>query len=198
MTLLAGPEAEAGAAYDNDHAPAVANIPPRPASLDSGRWRARAACSGTDPDQWVDLPAAFRNGRPNPAYAAAAHRLKMSCTGCPVRAHCLWTALDNDAEGVFGGTDDFDRDEIRAALNLSRAGGGSGAPVPDRAADAGHGQSAEASSRLLGPENEDVGSEEAQRKAQAVRLMVFRGSTAREAADQVGLSLASVYRILAP
>lgn len=54
-------------------------------------WAARAACKGTDPDEF------FVQG-------PAQNRAKLICHSCPVRIECLADALDNDIEfGVWGG-----------------------------------------------------------------------------------------------
>jgi WhiB family redox-sensing transcriptional regulator len=64
---------------------------------DADTWSTRAACRTADPDElFVD--------------GAAQNRVKIICTGCPVRTECLAYALDNRIEhGVWGGMTDRER-----------------------------------------------------------------------------------------
>ncbi len=60
-------------------------------------WAAKAACRTVNPDEL------FVQG-------AAQNRVKMMCSGCPVRMECLADALDNRVEfGVWGGMTERER-----------------------------------------------------------------------------------------
>lgn len=72
-------------------------------------WERQARCAGTADDTWFP---------DDPAGEQVAIR---ACGGCPVRTSCLFTALVGDAQGVWGGTTDTDRDWIRVDLHLGQA-----------------------------------------------------------------------------
>lgn len=46
---------------------------------------------------------------------------KAICQGCPVREPCLQYALDNDETGVWGGTNDKDRDRLRRTIYVRQS-----------------------------------------------------------------------------
>lgn len=75
----------------------------------SMNWRHRASCLDADPE-WF-----FPIGTTGPALAQI-ERAKAVCVGCPVRAECLGWALDtNQANGVWGGTDEDERRALHCA-----------------------------------------------------------------------------------
>lgn len=72
-------------------------------------WRKDAACKGVDADL-------FFPGYKNPAIEA-----KRVCANCQVKEPCLAFALKNPEEqGVWGGTTEKDRAEIRRKMRRSR------------------------------------------------------------------------------
>jgi WhiB family redox-sensing transcriptional regulator len=74
----------------------------------AARWAAKAACAAStvDPDSWFTDPS-----KPNHVAARAV------CAGCPVRRSCLAYALAHDLQdGIWGGTDEAERDWLRLAL----------------------------------------------------------------------------------
>lgn len=83
------------------------------------RWHLRAACRRDPrPDRWVDLPPVRVGGVNNPNYDTRLAELRQLCGLCPVRAHCLWDALDHSVRGVFAGTDEYERADLRDLLGL--------------------------------------------------------------------------------
>ena len=80
-------------------------------------WRTRAACAGTDPNDWVWI----NSNKIKDTRKAA--KLKAICDGCPVRQPCLDAELDamrngEASYGVFGGTD---ANERRVMLGKNRS-----------------------------------------------------------------------------
>ena len=67
------------------------------------RWQEHAACVGEDGELFFPL----KGGDVGPAMRV--------CTGCPVRAECLEYALGWGAAGVWGGTTEDERVEMRRA-----------------------------------------------------------------------------------
>jgi WhiB family redox-sensing transcriptional regulator len=65
-------------------------------------WRKQAACRGTDPAVFFPDGATWRAVRP----------AKIMCFTCPVAAECGEANAD-EPFGIFGGTDDADRVDIR-------------------------------------------------------------------------------------
>ena len=74
--------------------------PPDPERM---AWQDRGACRGADPDLFF------------PTKNRTAHAAKRICAGCDadVRAACLAYALDNEPEGVWGGTSPKERQGLR-------------------------------------------------------------------------------------
>lgn len=75
-------------------------------------WEGRAECRGMPVELFFpadDLDSA------DLAHAEATARAV--CNGCRVRSSCRAAALLNDEAGVWGGTTDADRDNLRAALS---------------------------------------------------------------------------------
>lgn len=92
-------------------------VPTRPPITPA--WRKDAACiDDPNPNRWVDLPPVRIRGVNNPAYDEALTELAATCAACPVAAHCLWESLDMNVRGVFAGTDEFERADLREQLNL--------------------------------------------------------------------------------
>lgn len=75
----------------------------------SGDWKARAACRRTDPDLFFPVASS------GPA-ALQVTRAKAVCAQCPVLTDCLIYALATGQDaGVWGGTSEEERREIRSA-----------------------------------------------------------------------------------
>lgn len=92
-------------------------LPPRPAP--DPNYRTRGACNGDpNPDRWLDLPPIRIRGKDNPDYDTAVAALADVCATCPVADACLWDALAYDVLGVFAGTDEFIRADLRTAHDL--------------------------------------------------------------------------------
>jgi hypothetical protein len=72
-------------------------------------WEQQARCAAAADDTWFP---------DDPAGEQAAIR---ACAGCSVRTSCLFTALVDDEQGVWGGTTETDRDWIRVDLHLRQA-----------------------------------------------------------------------------
>ena len=73
-------------------------------------WMADAVCTSTDPDLF------FPERGERAKYAAA----KAICETCPVRITCLQWALDtNEPYGIYGGTTERDRRNMRGARNAA-------------------------------------------------------------------------------
>lgn len=72
-------------------------------------WMSWAICPETDP--WIFFPG---NG---PAPKAA----RELCADCPVRPECLDYALEHDLKGVWGGTTEQERRELKASPGVGMA-----------------------------------------------------------------------------
>jgi WhiB family redox-sensing transcriptional regulator len=80
------------------------------------RWRAQAACRDVDPDLFFPLGSTG---------AALAHiaAAKAVCLACPVREDCLEFALaTNQDSGIWGGTSEEERRQIRRARSVRGPG----------------------------------------------------------------------------
>ena len=76
-------------------------------------WQFLGACDGADPEAF--FPAKVRATRDDCAAALA------YCGRCRVREDCLEFALDHRAQGIWGGTTDFERDAmVRQARQAER------------------------------------------------------------------------------
>ena len=72
-------------------------------------WQRRAACRGLGTQRFV-------TGRGGGGYAKA----KEMCAGCSVRSECLEVALaDDELVGLWGGTTEVERREMRAARGVA-------------------------------------------------------------------------------
>ncbi|MCP5029453.1 MAG: WhiB family transcriptional regulator [Actinomycetia bacterium] len=78
------------------------------------RWRTNAACRDTDPDLF------FPVGTTGPAIAQIS-AAKDICTSCDAQGSCLEFALmTNQDSGVWGGTSEEERRQLRRARNARR------------------------------------------------------------------------------
>lgn len=89
-----------------------------------GRWRARAACRGGDPERFFPSAAA------GPEYEAQVAVALAVCAGCQVRPECLTWALDALPYGVAGAMTEQQRRDERAR----RQGRARRCRVPERPA----------------------------------------------------------------
>lgn len=145
-------------------------VPARPAPLP--QWRKRATCTDDpSPDRWVDLPDIRVRGNNNPDYDAHLQTLAQVCDTCPVRDHCLWESLTMNVRGVFAGTDEFDRADLRETLGL---------PTPPR---------------MPAPEN-DEDARLIEQQFTALRL-ARKNYTNNEIAEALGVSAMTVSRLTA-
>ena len=86
----------------------------RPIEWDVDDWRDLAACRDTDPDLF------FPVGTTGPAIDQI-ESAKAVCRQCPVMDACLEFALaSNQESGVWGGTSEEERREIRRARSRRR------------------------------------------------------------------------------
>lgn len=89
---------------------------PRQRDVTGTDWRDRAACRDADPDLFFPI------GTSGPSL----HQIdeaKRICRTCPVCGPCLRWAVDSGSAGVWGGTTDDERRNIRSNLG-QRAGNG--------------------------------------------------------------------------
>jgi hypothetical protein len=82
------------------------DIAPLPDDLD-WEWRSEARCK--DPEITPDT---FFAGR---GYNDTTHQAKRICAACPVVEPCLDFAMRTNAEGVWGGTTETERRQLRKA-----------------------------------------------------------------------------------
>ncbi|GAA2690649.1 MULTISPECIES: WhiB family transcriptional regulator [Actinosynnema] len=75
-------------------------------SLSGTDFGAHPACVGEDPELFFPFP-----GQHDQVAAA-----KSVCGRCPVRQACLAHALHHDAEGVWGGTTEDERRQLRLVV----------------------------------------------------------------------------------
>ena len=80
-------------------------------------WRTRAACAGTDPNDWVWINSNKRKD------AKKAEKLKAVCATCPVRVQCLNAELQamRNGEASYGVFGELDANERRDLLGKGRA-----------------------------------------------------------------------------
>jgi WhiB family redox-sensing transcriptional regulator len=76
---------------------------PRPAA-----WHRRSRCRSEDPDLFFPTGSSAATQR-------QAERAKQVCRRCAVREPCLAWALEHDLPGVWGATDDSDRQSLQRA-----------------------------------------------------------------------------------
>lgn len=98
----------------------MTSLPEPRASLgDESQWPDRALCAtDPNPDRWVDLPPIRVRGRANPDYDKHLADLKHICGMCEVARECLSSALRVDVRGVFAGTDEYERADLREEFGL--------------------------------------------------------------------------------
>lgn len=70
-------------------------------------WSKRAACRDADPELFFPVSKVDAKNQDQ------IRRAKKICARCPVRKECLQEAMDSGAEGVFGGTTEQERRELR-------------------------------------------------------------------------------------
>lgn len=84
-----------------------------------GSWAAQAACAAPNaPAAEEFFPEDVLGHIDAEHWPAEALR---TCAGCPVREKCLAYAMQNKAEGVWGGTTDADRKILAAAARKAAA-----------------------------------------------------------------------------
>jgi WhiB family redox-sensing transcriptional regulator len=69
-------------------------------------WTDRAICHGADPELW--FPLGYGN-----EFTAQIDEAKAICDECPIRDDCLNEALTNHLNGIWGGTTDEERRDLR-------------------------------------------------------------------------------------
>ena len=81
---------------------------------DDADWRSNAACRDTEPELFFPVGT---TGMATDQIESA----KRVCTNCDAQKHCLEFALDHRAQGIWGGTTDFERDAmVRQARQAER------------------------------------------------------------------------------
>ena len=81
-------------------------------------WQSHGACKGSDPDQYFPHP-----------YVSHAQiaSIRAMCEACPVRRECADWGIHHEQLGIWGGTTDRQRREIRRKLGIILD-----TPKPDR------------------------------------------------------------------
>lgn len=64
-------------------------------------WMREGACVGADPDMWF------------PPKHASNQTARHICSDCPVRLTCLRYSLDHNETGIWGGTTDYQRQQMK-------------------------------------------------------------------------------------
>lgn len=86
----------------------------------SPEWERSGRCrDDISPDRWVDMPLLRVKGRDNPAYEQRLNDLRRTCHDCPVYQDCLATSLTCQVNGIWAGTDEYERADLREALALT-------------------------------------------------------------------------------
>lgn len=83
--------------------------------MDRAEWMADSNCRGSDPNLFF----------PHPTEFDVAAKAKAICRACDVQAECLAYALNNNEDGIWGGTSERERRRIRRA-----AAGKARGPIP--------------------------------------------------------------------
>lgn len=78
-------------------------------SADTEAWRLQAACRGRSTSTFYPAPYDRR----------ALPVLRRFCAGCAVNVQCLAYALEHHERGVWAGTDEEERAQLRALARLS-------------------------------------------------------------------------------
>ena len=133
-----------------------------------------ACANDPNPDRWVDLPPIRIRGRANPDYHERVEDLSRTCATCPIQSTCLYDALRVDVAGVWGGTDEFDRADMRETIGL---------PAPKRLTFG-------ALTVDVDPTDQDV------LRFQARRLAAKTDLTLAKIAEEMGVSPMTVTRLL--
>lgn len=79
-------------------------------NLDTYAWQAEGSCRGMDTELFYAAP-----GERGPRRTRREEAAKEVCAGCPVKTLCLEHALTFESFGVWGGTTEAERAEIRPA-----------------------------------------------------------------------------------
>jgi WhiB family redox-sensing transcriptional regulator len=92
----------------------VISVPATAAVADSASWQSRAACLDCDPDLFFPIA-------PSGPALQQMEQAKAVCTRCPVRRECLQYALaTRQVHGVWGGTSEEERQQLRRTLTMDR------------------------------------------------------------------------------
>lgn len=84
-------------------------MPHRPVpTLDTYAWQAQGTCRGMDTELFYAAP-----GERGPRRARREEAAKEICARCPVKDRCLEHALTFEVFGVWGGTTEAERTELR-------------------------------------------------------------------------------------
>jgi hypothetical protein len=86
--------------------------------IDPDRWRMDAACRGHDPDLF----------HPEKGDTVTAAKALAICARCPVADTCREHAVEHRERGIWGGTSERQRKEVRT--QRFRAAGGRRTPAP--------------------------------------------------------------------
>ena len=135
-------------------------------------WRERAACRDVDPETF------FPTAESGPERDRQVATAKAVCARCPVRAECLGEALARIPYGVAGGLTEHERRTLRRSTTVSQPA------AEDVLRD--------------GPRPGATGQEAARERAQAGRDLLATGRTARQIAQDCGVSTRTVQRWARP
>lgn len=72
-------------------------------------WQSQGACKGSDPDQYFPHPHVSH---------AQIVSIRAVCEACPVRRECADWGIHHEQLGIWGGTTDRQRREIRRKLGI--------------------------------------------------------------------------------
>lgn len=82
-------------------------------------WMTWAICPETDPDLFS--PVTVGGGYLRPGDGQKVREAKRLCAGCPVEAECLAYALEHGLVGVWGGTTEAERLDLKAEAGVELA-----------------------------------------------------------------------------
>ena len=100
-------------------------LPDRPGNL---TWQTNAACLGLLDQTGEDLffppdnPGGPKAGKGVTGEKERVEKAKAICLTCPVTRECLGYAVDNDCQGVWGGTTEGERRKLRKKMMLRHPG----------------------------------------------------------------------------
>lgn len=84
-------------------------------------WMQLARCAYTDPEEF--FPENIENKRMR---RTVPHALEQLCGQCRVKDQCLEFAMEHDLIGIWGGTTDYTRDQLKKQTNKTMCPGCSG------------------------------------------------------------------------